>query len=82
MARVRMGSVAVAKLVQEETSLESIIHYTSRDRNLMALQSELIGAHAMGVRNVLALTGDPPGVGDFPDATGVACDVAHEVRVW
>lgn len=71
MARVRMGAVAVAKLVQETTTLEAIIHFTSRDRNLMALQSELLGAHAMGVRNVLALTGDPPGVGDYPDATGV-----------
>lgn len=71
MARVRMGAIAIAKLVQETTSLEAIIHYTTRDRNLMALQSDLIGAHAMGVRNVLALTGDPPSVGDYPDATGV-----------
>jgi homocysteine S-methyltransferase len=71
MARVRMGATAVAKLVQEHTQLESIIHYTTRDRNLMAIQSELIGAHALGVRNVLALTGDPPSVGEYPDATGV-----------
>lgn len=71
MARVRMSATAVAQLIQAHTSLEAIIHYTTRDRNLMALQSELIGAHALGVRNVLALTGDPPGIGDYPDATGV-----------
>ncbi len=71
MARVRMGCIALAKLIQDCTPLETIIHFTTRDRNLMALQSELIGAHAMGVRNVIALTGDPPSLGDYPDATGV-----------
>ncbi|MCW2922643.1 MAG: homocysteine S-methyltransferase [Thermoleophilia bacterium] len=71
MARVRMGAIAVARLVQEHTSLEAVIHFTTRDRNLMALQSDLLGAHALGVRNVLALTGDPPSIGDYPDAAGV-----------
>ncbi len=71
MARVRMSCLSLAKLIQDCTPLETIIHFTTRDRNLMALQSELIGAHAMGIRNVLALTGDPPGLGDYPDATGV-----------
>ncbi len=71
MARVRMSCLSMAKLIQDSTPLEAIIHFTTRDRNLMALQSELIGAHAMGVRNVLALTGDPPSLGDYPDATGV-----------
>lgn len=71
MARVRMGCIALARLVQEHTSLESIIHFTTRDRNLMALQSELLGARALGIRNVIALTGDPPGLGDYPDSTGV-----------
>ena len=71
MARVRMGAIAVGRLVQDHTSLESIVHVTTRDRNLMALQGDLLGAHAIGVRNVLALTGDPPSIGDFPDATGV-----------
>jgi homocysteine S-methyltransferase len=71
MARVRMGALAMAKLIQDCAEVETIIHFTTRDRNLMALQSELIGAHAMGVRNVLALTGDPPTLGDYPDATGV-----------
>lgn len=71
MARVRMSCIALAKLIQDSTPLETIIHFTTRDRNLMALQSELIGAHAMGIRNVIALTGDPPSLGDYPDATGV-----------
>jgi homocysteine S-methyltransferase len=71
MARVRMSCLAAADLVQRTTGLEAIVHFTTRDRNLMALQSELIGAHAVGIRNVLALTGDPPRLGDYPNATGV-----------
>src|SRR5436305_1583273 len=71
MARVRMGCIALARLIQDHLGIESIIHFTTRDRNLMALQSELLGAHALGVRNVLALTGDPPAVGSYPHATGV-----------
>ncbi len=71
MARVRMSALSMAKLIQDRADVETIIHFTTRDRNLMALQSELIGAHAMGVRNVLALTGDQPTLGDYPDATGV-----------
>ena len=51
--------------------LECVVHVTTRDRNLMALESELLGAHALGVRNILALTGDPPRVGDYPTGTGV-----------
>lgn len=71
MARVRMSCLAAARLTMEATGLEVIIHFTTRDRNLMALQSELIGGHATGIRNVLALTGDPPRLGDYPNATGV-----------
>jgi homocysteine S-methyltransferase len=71
MAKVRMGSMASAMLVQQSVGIEAIIHYTSRDRNLMALQSDLIGAHANGIRNVLALTGDPPRLGDYPGASGI-----------
>jgi methionine synthase I (cobalamin-dependent)/5,10-methylenetetrahydrofolate reductase len=71
MARVRMGAMAVAFGIQHDLDLECLIHFTARDRNLMALESELLGAHALGVRNVLALTGDPPRVGDYPTATGV-----------
>src|SRR6266481_6824763 len=59
MARVRMSCIALARLIQDHLGIETIIHFTTRDRNLMALQSELLGAHALGIRNILALTGDP-----------------------
>lgn len=71
MARVRMGCIAMARLMQDHLGIETIIHFTTRDRNLMALQSELLGAHALGIRNILALTGDPLRVGDYPNTTGV-----------
>ncbi|MEO7118746.1 MAG: bifunctional homocysteine S-methyltransferase/methylenetetrahydrofolate reductase, partial [Candidatus Limnocylindrales bacterium] len=71
MARVRMGAMAVAFGIQHDLDLECLVHLTTRDRNLMALESELLGAHALGVRNILALTGDPPRVGDYPTGTGI-----------
>jgi homocysteine S-methyltransferase len=71
MARVRMGAMAVGFAVQRDLGLESLIHFTTRDRNLMALESELLGAHALGIRDILALTGDPPRVGDYPSGTGI-----------
>jgi homocysteine S-methyltransferase len=71
MARVRMGALPVALGIQHDVDLECIVHLTTRDRNLMAIESELLGAHALGVRNILALTGDPPRVGDYPTGTGV-----------
>jgi homocysteine S-methyltransferase len=71
MARVRMNCVAFATLVEQRIGLESLIHFTTRDRNAMALQSDLLGAHALGIRNVIALTGDPPHMGNYPVATGV-----------
>jgi homocysteine S-methyltransferase len=51
--------------------VETILHYACRDRNLLGMQSDLLGAHSMGVRNVLLVTGDPPRIGDYPDATAV-----------
>ena len=60
MARVRMSALALAVEIEREAGIETIIHQTTRDRNLMALQADLLGAHALGVRNVIALTGDPP----------------------
>ena len=60
MARVRMSALALAVHIQREVGIETIIHQTTRDRNLMALQADLLGAHSLGVRNVIALTGDPP----------------------
>jgi methionine synthase I (cobalamin-dependent)/5,10-methylenetetrahydrofolate reductase len=71
MARVRMSCIAFAALCEQRVGIETLIHFTTRDRNLMALQSELLGAHALGIRNVLALTGDPPQMGSYPSATGV-----------
>lgn len=66
-----MGALAVAFGIQHDLDLECVVHTTTRDRNLMALESELLGAHALGVRDILALTGDPPRIGDLPGATGV-----------
>ena len=70
-AKLRMSPIALAHLVQTQLHLETIFHLTCRDRNLMGLQAELLGAHAMGVRNILTLTGDQPELGDHPDASGV-----------
>jgi homocysteine S-methyltransferase len=70
-ARLRMSSTALAHLIMRETKLATILHLTCRDRNLLALQSELLGAAALGITGVLALTGDPSNVGDFPKATSV-----------
>ncbi len=71
MARVRMGALALCVLIQQQVGIESILHFTTRDRSLMALQSDLIGSHALGVRNIIALTGDPPSLGDQPESTAV-----------
>jgi homocysteine S-methyltransferase len=71
MARVRMGALAVAFGIQHDLDLECVVHLTTRDRNLMALESELLGGHALGVRNILALTGDPPRTGEYPTGSGV-----------
>ena len=71
MARVRMSALSVAFGIQHDLDLECLVHSTTRDRNLMALESELLGAHALGVRNIIALTGDPPRIGDYPTGTGI-----------
>ena len=69
--RVRMGAMAVAFGIQQEMGLECLVHLTTRDRNLMALEAELLGAHALGIRNILALTGDPPRAADLLNARAV-----------
>jgi methionine synthase I (cobalamin-dependent)/5,10-methylenetetrahydrofolate reductase len=69
--RVRMGAMAVAFGIQQNLGLECLVHLTTRDRNVMALEAELLGAHALGIRNILALTGDPPRVADRPSTTAV-----------
>jgi hypothetical protein len=71
MARVRMSAMTLCYLIQHEVGVETIIHFTTRDRSLMGLQSELLGAHAAGVRNILALTGDPPSLGELVNSTAV-----------
>ena len=71
MARVRMSAMTLCYLIQHEVGVETILHYTTRDRSLMGLQSELLGAHAAGVRNILALTGDPPSLGEYAGSSAV-----------
>ena len=72
MARIRMSAMALAYQIHTHfPRLEIILRFTCRDRNLMGLQSDLLGAHALGLRNILALTGDPPSLGDYPNATAV-----------
>lgn len=70
-AKLRMSPIALASLVQDRLRLETIFHLTCRDRNLLGLQAELLGAYALGVRNILTLTGDDPKLGDHPEASGV-----------
>jgi len=71
LAKLRMSSIALSHIIQEKINLEAIFHITCRDRNLLGLQAELLGASALGLRDILALTGDPPEVGDYVMATGV-----------
>jgi homocysteine S-methyltransferase len=70
-ASARMSPMAMALLLEREAGIETIIHYCCRDRNLLGMQSDLLGGHALGIRNVLIITGDPPKLGDYPDATAV-----------
>lgn len=71
MANVRMSPITLAHLLQRDVQVEAIFHLTCRDRNSIGLQAELLGAAGLGVRNILALRGDPPTRGDHPEATGV-----------
>ena len=71
MANLRMSPIALAHIIQSDVGMETIFHLTCRDRNLIGLQSELLGAAGLGVRNILTLTGDRPAVGDHPHAKGV-----------
>jgi homocysteine S-methyltransferase len=70
-ASARMSAQSVCVLMQQRVGVDTILHYTCRDRNLLGIQSDLLGAYALGLRNVLAITGDPPKLGDYPDATAV-----------
>lgn len=70
-ATAKMSCMAFAVIVQRETGIETIMHYTCRDRNLLGMQSDLLGAYGLGIKNVLAITGDPPKLGPYPFATAV-----------
>jgi len=71
LARVRMGNIALARMIQEKTGIEVIPHVTCRDRNLLGLQSDLMGASLLGIRSILAVTGDPARLGDQSGASSV-----------
>jgi homocysteine S-methyltransferase len=70
-AGARLSALSLAVLIEQQAGIETLLHYSCRDRNLLSIQSDLLGAHAMGLRNVMLITGDPGRVGDFPDATAV-----------
>jgi methionine synthase I (cobalamin-dependent)/5,10-methylenetetrahydrofolate reductase len=70
-ARLRMHPVAAAKIVQDEAAIEVVAHVSCRDRNIIGLQADLLGAAALGVKNILGVTGDPAQIGDYPEATSV-----------
>jgi methionine synthase / methylenetetrahydrofolate reductase(NADPH) len=71
MARARLSALMAAVAIERAVGIETIPHVTPRDASIMGLQSQLLGAHAEGIRNVLAVTGDPPHVGDYPGSSGV-----------
>jgi homocysteine S-methyltransferase len=70
-AGARLSALSLAVLIEQQAGVETLLHYSCRDRNLLGIQSDLLGAHAMGLRNLLLITGDPGRVGDYPDATAV-----------
>jgi methionine synthase / methylenetetrahydrofolate reductase(NADPH) len=70
-AKVRMSPLAMSVLLQREVGADIIMHYTTRDRNAMAIHSDMVGAHVLGIQNILCLRGDPPSVGGYTDIVGV-----------
>ena len=70
-ATARMSAISLGLRVKQEVDIDVIVHYCCRDRNLLGMQMDLLGAHALGVHNILCVTGDPPKMGNYPDATGV-----------
>jgi homocysteine S-methyltransferase len=70
-ASARMSAQSLCIQIQQHTGMETVLHYTCRDRNLLSIQSDLLGASSIGLHNVLCLTGDPPKLGNYPDATAV-----------
>ena len=70
-ASARMSNQALATLLQQQVGIEPVLHYTCRDRNVLGIQSDLLGAEALNIRNLICITGDPPKMGNYPDATAV-----------
>ena len=70
-ASARMSAQSLCIQIQQKTGIETVLHYTCRDRNVLSIQSDLLGAASIGLRNILCLTGDPPKLGNYPDATAV-----------
>jgi len=68
MARMRMSPWAVCHLIQQDVGVETVLHFPTRGRNLLRVQGDLLAAHALGVRNVFVVMGDPPAIGDYPEA--------------
>ena len=70
-ASARMNPLSMAVILERDVGIETIIHYCCRDRNILGMQSDLLGAHSLGLRNILCVTGDPPKLGDYPEAASV-----------
>jgi homocysteine S-methyltransferase len=70
-ASARMSNMALCLLVQQQAQIETVLHFTCRDRNVLSMQSELLGAYTTGLHNLICITGDPPKLGNYPDATAV-----------
>ena len=70
-ASARMSAQSLCVQIQQKVEIETVLHYTCRDRNILSIQSDLIGASSIGLKNILCLTGDPPKMGNYPDATAV-----------
>ena len=70
-ASARMSAMSLCVQIQQRVGIETVLHYTCRDRNLLSIQSDLLGAASIGLKNILCLTGDPPKMGDYPNATAV-----------
>src|SRR5262244_1435463 len=70
-ASARMSNMALCLLIQQKVGIETVLHFSCRDRNVLSMQSELLGAYSTGIRNLICITGDPPKMGNYPDATAV-----------
>jgi homocysteine S-methyltransferase len=70
-ASARMSAQSLCVQIQQKVGIETVLHYTCRDRNILSIQSDLLGAASIGIKNILCLTGDPPKMGNYPDATAV-----------